>query len=126
LGIFPKASAIGRTHLLRFTSIQGLVFGRKRARKNSRHEARKLSYRIHNAGPLSFDLNDASGNSISDFIANTGGYYFAADILGSDGGTGMAGINTPGTPVPSVPEPGSLLLLATAAAGAFFVRRRLA
>jgi hypothetical protein len=82
----------------------------------------------HNDGPLVFNLFDASGISTADFIANSSGYYFSADIMNAAGQTGLSGINTPGTPSgPSpVPEPASLSLMGTgilAAAG--LLRRKL-
>jgi hypothetical protein len=81
----------------------------------------------HNDGPLVFNLFDSTGITYSDFTANSSGYYFAADIMNAAGGTGMSGINTPGSSsTPAVPEPSSIALLGTGmltAAG--FVRRKL-
>lgn len=80
----------------------------------------------HNAGPLVFNIFDTTGITYSDFIANSSGFYFAADIMNSAGQTGMSGINTPGSSTPAVPEPGSITLLGTGAlAAAGFVRRKL-
>jgi hypothetical protein len=71
---------------------------------------------------LSFTATATSGTlNLNDFIANSGGYYFASDILGP-GGTGTTGevaanlkttiTNTNNLSSPSnVPEPGSLALL---------------
>lgn len=79
----------------------------------------------HNDGPLVFNIFDGSGITYNDFIANSSGYYFAADIMNAAGQTGMSGINDPGT-TPAVPEPSSIVLFGTGiftAAG--FVRRKL-
>jgi hypothetical protein len=46
-----------------------------------------------NAGPLDLSVVLASGISISDFVANTGGYFFAADVLGTGGTTGSVASN---------------------------------
>jgi len=83
----------------------------------------------HNDGPLVFNIHDASGITAADFIANSSGYYFVADIQNAQGQTGLSGITTPGKsndPSP-VPEPSTLTLRGTGlltAAGA--VRRKLA
>jgi hypothetical protein len=80
----------------------------------------------HNDGPLVFTIYSAAGITYSDFVANSDGYYFAADIMNAAGRTGMSGITDPGT-TSAVPEPSSIALLGTgllSAAG--IVRRRLA
>ncbi len=43
-----------------------------------------------NRGPLTFEMLDSSGISVSDFVANgtVPNYYFAADVIGPAGGTG--------------------------------------
>jgi len=70
-------------------------------------------------GPLSFTLTNASGLSISNFVANAGGYYFASDIVGNNGNTGNVAANSFVTqaPPPAVPEPVSLVLVGSALLG---------
>jgi hypothetical protein len=63
-------------------------------------------------GPLSFTVTSAAGVSISDFHGNAGGWYFAADIVGSTGNTGNVASNGPPT---QAPEPGSLSTLLSGA-----------
>jgi hypothetical protein len=79
-----------------------------------------------NDGPLVFTIFNAAGITYSDFVANSSGFYFAADIMNAAGNTGLSGISDPGTSTPAVPEPSSLALFGTGILGAAgFVRRRL-
>lgn len=54
-------------------------------------------------GPLDFKVTDASGINISDFIANANDAFFAADLLGTGGGTGAVASegSIPSTPLPT-------------------------
>jgi len=80
----------------------------------------------NSTGPLSFTITNAGGLSITDFIANAGGYYFASDIVGTNGNTGNVGaISSVSTSeVPSTPEPVSMLLVGTALVGLALIRSR--
>jgi hypothetical protein len=83
---------------------------------------------VVNPGPLSFTVTDGAGVNVSDFIGNTGGFFFASDIIGVNGNTGNVAAG-PGTtpPPPSVPEPSSLMLFGTGlTAAAGLARRRIA
>jgi hypothetical protein len=73
-------------------------------------------------GDLEFNLTRASGLLLTDFIANTDGYYFGADL--TDGkNTGAQGWSTPS----SVPDGGATLTLLGVALGSLgLVRRKLA
>jgi PEP-CTERM motif len=76
------------------------------------------------AGPLDFTI---AGVSVSDFVANSDGFFAVADILGPIG-TGEVGgkIGTIGTPVTtsSVPEPSTWAMLLIGFAGLGFAGYR--
>lgn len=77
---------------------------------------------------LIFTTSDGSPLNISDFVANSQGYFFAADVIGPSGRTGEVAAN--GSPTitggSNVPEPASLALLGSslmALGAARFLRR---
>jgi hypothetical protein len=65
-----------------------------------------------NPGPLQFDIA-LTGITVASFTANTGGFFFASDIIGPTGKTGDVAAKGPLNPPPPVPEPASLTLLGT-------------
>lgn len=71
-------------------------------------------------GPLVVDVSRVSGLTPSDFIANSGGFFFAADVLsGTTGNTGaIAAIASP------VPEPSFHGVLALGFIGALIAFKR--
>src|ERR1051325_8117265 len=84
----------------------------------------------HFSGPLTFTISSITGLSDNDFVANSGGYYFASDIgIPSASGIYTTGnvaaiLGTPQTPT-STPEPGSMALLGLGLLGAsWFGRKR--
>jgi hypothetical protein len=77
------------------------------------------------AGPLNFNVGSATGVTVTSFIANTGGYFFAADIVGNNGNTGNVAARGP---VSGVPEPSSQLLITSSGlllAGFGLLRKRI-
>jgi|SRR6185312_4356125 len=64
------------------------------------------------AGPISFTVGSATGVSIASFTANTGGFYFASDIVGSNGNTGnVAARSGVVTQITTTPEPGTVAMM---------------
>src|SRR3954451_24062690 len=64
-------------------------------------------------GPLTFTATDGTILTPDSFVANSGGYFFASDIIGTNGGTGNVAARGP---VPA-PEPMSLALLGSSLIG---------
>jgi hypothetical protein len=77
-----------------------------------------------NPGPLTFEVRDASGISVSNFVANgtLPGYYFAADLIGPAGGSGSIASKGPSQSV-AMPEPVSMALLGAGIFGIGMIRR---
>lgn len=73
------------------------------------------------SGVLDFTITDNSGIGLSNFIANAGGYFFSADVIGPLGGTG----NIAASAIAPVPEPQTYaMLLAGLGLIGFTARRR--
>jgi hypothetical protein len=76
-------------------------------------------------GPLEFFVFNANGITISDFVTNSGGYYFAADLYGTGGNAGsVAATSTVAVPAPVVGAGLPGLIGACGALLAFARRRR--
>jgi hypothetical protein len=61
-------------------------------------------------GPLDLSVVDASGITISDFVDNSSGAFFAADLLGTGGGTGTVA-NTGAIPTTPLPATWTMMLI---------------
>jgi hypothetical protein len=59
------------------------------------------------SGLLDFTVTATGGISLNNFIANSGGYYFSADVIGPSGGTGNIASNV----ISPVPEPQTYAML---------------
>jgi hypothetical protein len=77
------------------------------------------------AGPLSFTVGSATGVSIASFAANSGGYFFASDIVGSNGKTGNVADEKGGV-LSATPEPGTIMMMLSGLAlmGVSILRRK--
>jgi hypothetical protein len=82
---------------------------------------------VGNTGPLYFTVTATGGITLADLLANTDGYFFAADVYGTGGNTGsvaanlfscVAGCTGPGPGPGPTPLPGALWLFGTVLAGA--------
>jgi hypothetical protein len=81
-------------------------------------------------GPLDFTVSVASGSlSVSDFIANSAGHTFAADVIGptATGATFTGLVESSGgtAPAPTIPEPLSLSLVGGGLLALGLLRKRL-
>ena len=77
------------------------------------------------AGPLSFTVGSSSGGiTISNFIANSGGYFFSSDIVGASGNPPPTGNVAAIGNTSSVPEPISSALVGGGLLSLFLLRRR--
>jgi hypothetical protein len=79
-------------------------------------------------GPLTFTAANGGGLSITEFIGNSGGFFFAADIInenapGTTKPTGNVGTSDP-TLTTSVPEPTTFMLFGAGLLALGLARRR--
>ncbi|MFZ2160782.1 MAG: PEP-CTERM sorting domain-containing protein [Sideroxyarcus sp.] len=75
-------------------------------------------------GVLNFTITGNTGISLSDFVANSGGYFFSADVIGPLGGTGNIAANAITPLVTPVPEPQTYAMLLAGLAFIGFSARR--
>jgi hypothetical protein len=62
-------------------------------------------------GPLVFAVTSTAGVGLTDFVANSGGYFFASDIAALlPGGTKTGNVAADGPDVVATPEPAAILL----------------
>ena len=82
----------------------------------------------NDANSLGFKVTNTSGISFADFITSTsykgasGGYYFSADVIGPNGGTGNIASNSM-SPVPE-PKPFAMMLAGFGLLGFIAARRK--
>jgi len=69
---------------------------------------------------MSFDMTAVGGLTLSEIVANSGGYYFASDIIGANGNTGNVAANA----VSTVPEPSTWAMLILGFMGVGFMAYR--
>jgi PEP-CTERM motif len=75
---------------------------------------------------LTLNVYNANGINVSDFTANSLGYFFSADVI-DNGLTGTIGANVgidPPSPRAAVPEPATIALFGLGLLGAGLARRR--
>jgi hypothetical protein len=75
---------------------------------------------------LTLNVYNANGINVSDFTANSLGYFFSADVI-DNGLTGTIGANVgidPPDPRAVIPEPATITLLGLGLLGAGLARRR--
>lgn len=77
-----------------------------------------------NPGPLEFSVFSITGIDIANFVANAGGYFFSADVIGPAGGTGNIASSSVTVPPSSVPLPAALPLFAAGMIGLAAARKR--